>query len=137
MLTDSRFLCPRCGAAMVERRERSSGAGFLGCSRFPECRGTRPIGGQRDKAASRHIELSTGGRNARNVPDLVELVIARRLGRTLSRKEGCLVQGLALVGLLVAIYLVAVSGAFMWFVTTFAEWFASQVTLPGAPTPSP
>jgi hypothetical protein len=83
------------------------------------------------------VELSTGGRNARNVPDLVELVIARRLGRTLSRKEGCLVQGLALVGLLVAIYLVAVSGAFMWFVTTFAEWFASQVTLPGAPTPSP
>jgi hypothetical protein len=81
--------------------------------------------------------VSTGGRNARNVPDLVELVIARRLGRTLSRKEGCLVQGLALIGVLLAIYFVAVSGAFMWLVTTFAEWFANQVTLPGAPTPSP
>jgi len=32
--------CPRCGAAMVERRNRRTGASFMGCSRFPACRGT-------------------------------------------------------------------------------------------------
>ncbi|MBN8768660.1 MAG: restriction endonuclease [Stenotrophomonas nitritireducens] len=32
--------CPRCGAAMVERRNRQTGAFFMGCSRFPICRGT-------------------------------------------------------------------------------------------------
>ena len=32
--------CPRCGAAMVERRIRQTGAFFMGCSRFPTCRGT-------------------------------------------------------------------------------------------------
>lgn len=32
--------CPRCGAAMVERRNRQTGAAFMGCSRFPACRGT-------------------------------------------------------------------------------------------------
>jgi ssDNA-binding Zn-finger/Zn-ribbon topoisomerase 1 len=33
--------CPQCGSAMLTRR---GGRGeFLGCSRYPECRGTRPI----------------------------------------------------------------------------------------------
>ena len=32
--------CPRCGASMVERRNRRTGATFLGCSRFPACRGS-------------------------------------------------------------------------------------------------
>ena len=32
--------CLRCGAAMVERRNRQTGAFFMGCSRFPTCRGT-------------------------------------------------------------------------------------------------
>lgn len=32
--------CPRCGAAMVERRNRRTGAAFMGCSRFPACRDT-------------------------------------------------------------------------------------------------
>lgn len=35
--------CPRCSAPMVERRPRNGGVGFLGCSRFPQCRGTRPL----------------------------------------------------------------------------------------------
>jgi ssDNA-binding Zn-finger/Zn-ribbon topoisomerase 1 len=127
---------------MVARLNSATGEAFLGCSRFPACRGTRPMPGAGTDALgpstrSKRVELSTGGRYARSFPDLVELVIARSLGRTLSRKEGCLVEGLALVGLLVAIYLFAVSGAFMWVVTTFAEWFSSQVRLPGAPTPSP
>ncbi len=36
--------CPRCGSAMVRRtaqRGTNTGAGFWGCSRFPQCRGTR------------------------------------------------------------------------------------------------
>lgn len=32
--------CQRCGAAMVERRNRQTGAVFMGCSRFPACRNT-------------------------------------------------------------------------------------------------
>jgi len=32
--------CPRCGAVMVEKRNRRTGASFMGCSRFPACRGT-------------------------------------------------------------------------------------------------
>ncbi len=34
--------CPTCGATMVERKRRSDGAGFYGCSRYPACRGIRP-----------------------------------------------------------------------------------------------
>lgn len=33
--------CPRCGARMVERRNRRNGNLFLGCSRYPDCKGTR------------------------------------------------------------------------------------------------
>jgi len=83
------------------------------------------------------VKLSTGDRYAKTFPDIVELLIARRLGRTLSCREGCLVQAIALIGLFVAIYLFAVSGAFMWIVTTFAHWYASQFHFPGAPAPSP
>jgi len=35
--------CPKCGAAMVERRAKQTGAKFLGCSRYPACRGTRDM----------------------------------------------------------------------------------------------
>lgn len=34
--------CPRCGAEMVERTNRRSGEQFLGCRRYPRCRGARP-----------------------------------------------------------------------------------------------
>ncbi|MDH5822698.1 restriction endonuclease [Luteimonas sp. RD2P54] len=33
--------CPRCGAQMVERRNRSNGDLFWGCATYPGCRGTR------------------------------------------------------------------------------------------------
>ena len=36
-------ICPRCGAEMVERTNRRSGEQFLGCRRYPRCRGTRPL----------------------------------------------------------------------------------------------
>jgi DNA-binding helix-hairpin-helix protein with protein kinase domain len=37
-------LCPRCGSGMIRRtafRGPNAGSGFWGCSRFPQCRGTR------------------------------------------------------------------------------------------------
>lgn len=41
--TRDKHNCPQCGANMLERRNKSSGDVFLGCSRFPSCRGTRQI----------------------------------------------------------------------------------------------
>lgn len=35
--------CPKCGAPMLKRTAKASGAEFLGCSTFPKCRGTRPV----------------------------------------------------------------------------------------------
>ncbi|WP_115510046.1 restriction endonuclease [Xanthomonas arboricola] len=32
--------CPRCGGALVQRRNRRTGENFLGCIQFPKCRGT-------------------------------------------------------------------------------------------------
>lgn len=32
--------CPLCSGAMVERRNRRTGERFLGCARFPHCKGT-------------------------------------------------------------------------------------------------
>ena len=34
--------CPRCGISMVRRQNRSRGTYFWGCSRYPNCKGTRP-----------------------------------------------------------------------------------------------
>ena len=33
--------CPKCGSAMVRRTRRRDNQDFLGCVRFPECRGSR------------------------------------------------------------------------------------------------
>jgi len=35
--------CPRCGGQMVERTNRATGEKFMGCNRYPRCRGTRPL----------------------------------------------------------------------------------------------
>ncbi len=35
--------CPRCGRALVMRRNRTTGEAFLGCEGFPRCRYTRPL----------------------------------------------------------------------------------------------
>jgi hypothetical protein len=37
--------CPDCGGPMVLRTRRATGDLFYGCSRFPDCRGTRPFSG--------------------------------------------------------------------------------------------
>lgn len=33
--------CPNCGAEMVRRSNRKTGASFWGCARFPKCKGSR------------------------------------------------------------------------------------------------
>lgn len=35
--------CPRCGGVMVGRTNKSTEERFLGCTRYPECGGTRPL----------------------------------------------------------------------------------------------
>ena len=45
-LADPEPSCPTCGAGMVNRTARTgknAGRGFLGCSNYPRCRGTRSI----------------------------------------------------------------------------------------------
>ena len=37
------LVCPQCGSKMVERANQSTGDRFLGCKRYPECKGTRPF----------------------------------------------------------------------------------------------
>jgi restriction system protein len=41
--SDSESACPRCGSAMVRRTARATRTQFLGCSRFPRCRGVRQL----------------------------------------------------------------------------------------------
>ncbi len=41
--TDPR-LCPTCGEGRLSMRTARSGGAFIGCSRYPECRYTRPFG---------------------------------------------------------------------------------------------
>ncbi|MBC8792130.1 MAG: nuclease [Tagaea sp. CACIAM 22H2] len=43
--TDIGVSCPRCGDIMVERVGRRAGNRFLGCRRFPRCRGVRSLPG--------------------------------------------------------------------------------------------
>ena len=126
--------CPRCGSPMVSRTNSHSGVPFLGCSRFPGCRGTRPIAGGSSGAAATsrpRYKLSAGGR-ARSIPDVVELLVARAIGRNLTPIQGCVVQVLAVVVFASLVYAFFVSGLFMRVVEPFAQWYASQVF----PTPT-
>jgi len=40
---DSEMSCPRCGGILVERLNQGTGERFLGCKRFPRCRGSRSL----------------------------------------------------------------------------------------------
>jgi len=39
----SELACPTCGSPMIRRRRRADRNEFWGCSRFPDCRGTRDL----------------------------------------------------------------------------------------------
>lgn len=40
---DNQTSCPKCGGEMVKRANRNTGDQFLGCAKFPQCRGTRKL----------------------------------------------------------------------------------------------
>ncbi len=42
-VTTSGIKCPRCGSMMIVRERRSDKHKFYGCSRFPNCRETKPF----------------------------------------------------------------------------------------------
>lgn len=127
---------------MVQRRNSSTGEPFLGCSRYPGCRGTRSISsaagasGVSRSPRPERFRLSLGGR-PKGIGDYSELVVARALGRNLSKREGCVVQGLAILLFGAVLYWFFTSGLFVTIVTAFSEWYAQQVKLPGLPTPTP
>jgi hypothetical protein len=127
---------------MVVRRQRATGEEFLGCTRYPECRGTRPLPqpGTRSaasRAPRRRHRLSSGGRYAKNLPEVVELLVARAIGRDLSGREGCAVQLIALLAFFVVVYWFFTSGLFAAIVTPIAEWYAHQFHFGPTPAPSP
>jgi hypothetical protein len=125
---------------MVERRNRSNGEAFLGCSRYPTCKGTRELpatAGHTMHARTRsgRPKLSLGGRPS-GFPDYAELVVVRIVGRNLSKPEGCLVQAIALIAVLALVYWIFTSGLYLAIVKAIADWYAHQITVPGAPTPT-
>jgi Topoisomerase DNA binding C4 zinc finger len=132
--------CPRCGSPMAERRNRQTGDAFLGCTRYPACRGTRPVAttgpssrpgtGASPRVGSsgpgRRHRLSHGGR-PKGWGDDVELIVARLVGRDLKPWEGCVVQlsALAIVGLFC--WWLFASGTILVLIRPFVDWYASQV----------
>ena len=133
--------CPRCGSPMLTKTNRSTGDQFLGCSRFPDCRGTRPSAtghspARAGRQARPRYRLSAGGR-ARTLPDYVELLVARGIGRNLSPRQGCAVQILAVVVVGFVLWAFFASGLATQASRLFAEWYAGQIHLGPSPSPSP
>lgn len=52
--------CPLCGAGQLHLKTSRSG-GFVGCSNYPECRYTRPIGGEAAEAGDRVLGMDEEG----------------------------------------------------------------------------
>jgi len=124
--------CPRCGAPMVTRRNRSSGEEFLGCSGFPSCRATLAFAtGQSSsrKAAPFKPRVWKAGRR-REFGDDMELFVARLLGRNLG-----FVGALVLRVVLLVVVLVLMINLIGPFSSWFGTFFASQIHL--APTTGP
>jgi hypothetical protein len=133
-------LCPKCGSAMVRRTNRDSGEAFLGCTTFPACRGTRPIAtGEQGSVPSRptRYKLSTGGRRARDLPDVVELLVARAIGRNLTPIQGCIVQVLAVAVFGFLLWALFASGLIIRILEPFVQWYTSQMHFGPSPSPAP
>jgi ssDNA-binding Zn-finger/Zn-ribbon topoisomerase 1 len=52
--------CPLCGKPLVTRFRRADGSPFLGCSRYPDCRGVREFTASATPPAA--LPRSAGGR---------------------------------------------------------------------------
>ncbi|HLS18576.1 MAG TPA: type I DNA topoisomerase, partial [Paracoccaceae bacterium] len=63
--TDPR-ICPKCGTGRLSLKTARAGGAFIGCSNYPECRYTRPIGGELDPEEA---ELAGDGRLLGEAPD--------------------------------------------------------------------
>jgi ssDNA-binding Zn-finger/Zn-ribbon topoisomerase 1 len=137
--------CPRCGGPMVERTNRQTGEAFLGCRRFPDCRGTRrlvnmsPVSSGSRAAHGRNprprrYRLSAGGR-LRTLPDYVEILVARALGRNLTPIQGCFVQMTAVVVFLGFFWWLYASGTILQIIDPIVRLYLSQT--PFAPSPEP
>ncbi|AJE45941.1 type I DNA topoisomerase [Celeribacter indicus] len=57
--TDPR-ICPLCGTGQLHLKTSRSG-GFVGCSNYPECRYTRPIGGGEEQNGDRVLGMDEAG----------------------------------------------------------------------------
>ena len=44
--------CPACGTGRLSLRTARAGGAFIGCSNYPDCRYTRPLGGEQDEEAA-------------------------------------------------------------------------------------
>jgi len=125
---------------MVRRTNRGSGEPFLGCTRFPACRGTRPVSeGALSRVAPRptRYKLSTGRRRARDLPDVVELLVARAIGRNLTPVQGCIVQILAVAVIGFLLWAMFASGLFLRIIDPFVQWYTSQMHFGPTPSPAP
>jgi len=103
----------------------------------PRWSGTGTSGKGFAKPRRRRVRLSSGGRYAKSLPEVVEVVFARLIGRDLGTWEGCAVQLLALVVFAAVVYWVFASGLFAAILTPIAEWYAHQLHFGPVPTPSP
>ena len=135
--TPTAITCPDCGWAMIKRRNRRTGEAFLGCSRFPACRGTRQIdhsppafqgiehpvphraGARRaPRRARARIRLSSGNREPRGAGDHAELIVARLVGHNLTGAQGFMVQVAGVILLAAAFYWFLASGTMAQVVTS-------------------
>lgn len=81
--------------------------------------------------------MSDGRRVARNLPDVAELLVARRLGRDLRPWEGCLVQLLAAAAFFGLVYWFFTSGLFFAVAQPLVDWFVRQIHLGPTRSPTP
>jgi hypothetical protein len=121
---------------MVTRTNRTSGSAFLGCSRFPACRGTRPLAAVGTARHVRQRHQLWGGSRPRSAADAVELIAARVVGHTLHAWQAV---GLRIV--LVVIVFVAftnlVGPVSTWLGQSMADAFRHSMTSPASSaTPS-
>jgi hypothetical protein len=120
---------------MVERRNRQDGSAFLGCTRFPACKGTRALTVADNSPAParvrRRAALSDGGR-PKTFADDVELIAARIVGHTLGPVQAVVLR-VVLVVVVVALFIALTPTIATWFGHFFAGLFTQQF----APLASP
>ena len=114
--------CPRCGAAMVERRNRQDGTAFLGCTRFPDCRGTRALSGAK-------AVIPTGPPAQGGWGDSAQRITAQVAGRTLGPAGACLVR-VALIVVVVVLFITVWPTVAHWLGGIIAGQFVQQLATP-------